>query len=163
MGNAAKMESTVGQGPLSDRVTLEMIRNRPHIRLAVFFASLLSVGCGSAPRPEAKAPQVGWRPIASFAGRGNTQTESFNIESTQWRIKWESKGAPPKGAGSLEIMVHSAVSGRPLGEAVKHEGIGRGIAYVNEDPRLYHLVIVSDTDWSIAVDEAVVGQSQPPR
>jgi hypothetical protein len=139
------------------------LRNSRHAGLAFFCAWLLSVGCGSPPRTEPRAPQVGWRPIISFSGRGSTQSESFNIESTQWRIKWEAKGARPAGGGLFKIMVHSAVSGRPLMEAVRQRGNGSGIAYVAEDPRLYHLVIESDADWSIAVEEAVVGQSQPPR
>ena len=61
-------------------------------------------------------------------------------------------------------MVHSAVSGRPIEDAVQHNGDGHGIAYVTEDPRLYHLVIDSaGLDWSIKVEEAVVGDVQQPR
>jgi hypothetical protein len=121
-------------------------------------------GCKSAPRPESHHSQIGWRPIGKWSGRGDTQTESFNIESTQWRIKWETKGAASAGSGSFHIVVHSAVSGRPIMDAVKQLGDGRGIAYVTEDPRLYHLVIDSGgVDWSIAVEEAVVGEVQPPR
>jgi hypothetical protein len=56
------------------------------------------------------------------------------------------------------------VSGRPLQEAVEHQGDGRGVAYVTEDPRLYHLVITSGgVDWSIQVEEAVVGEVEQPR
>jgi hypothetical protein len=118
-----------------------------------------SLGCGSAPHPDPKPPQVGWRPIISFSGSGSEQTESFNIESTEWRIKWETKGAAP--SGMFQVVVHSAVSGRPLVEAVRRTGAGHGIAYVTEDPRLYHLVIDSkDLDWSIAIEEAVVGQGE---
>ena len=117
-----------------------------------------AAGCRSAQRPKAQ-PQVGWRPIGSWTGRGDSQTDSFNIESTQWRIKWETKGA-----GSFHLVVHSAVSGRPLQEAVDHRGDGRGIAYVTEDPRLYHLVIDSSgIDWSVKVEEAVVGDVEQPR
>jgi hypothetical protein len=62
------------------------------------------------------------------------------------------------------VVVHSAVSGRPLQEAVEHHGDGRGIAYVTEDPRLYHLVINSGgLDWSIKVEEAVVGEVEQRR
>jgi hypothetical protein len=119
-------------------------------------------GCRSTPRPESRS-QVGWRPIGKWTGRGDSQTDSFNIESTQWRIKWETKGAPSPGAGLFHVVVHSAVSGRPLQEAVEHRGDGRGVAYVTEDPRLYHLVIESSgVDWSIAVEEAVVGEVQSP-
>ena len=42
--------------------------------------------------------------------------------------------------------------------AVEHSGIGHDIAYVNEDPRLFHLVIESSNeDWSVSVEEGVVG------
>lgn len=62
-------------------------------------------------------------------------------------------------AGSFHLVVHSAISGRPLQDAVRQQGNGHGIAYVSEDPRLYHLVIESSgLDWSVAVEEAVVGQ-----
>ena len=76
-------------------------------------------------------------------------------------MKWETKGAATPGAGSLHIEVHSAVSGRPLSEPVDHQGNGSGIAYVTEEPRLYELVINSrGVDWSIAVEEAVVGEAR---
>ena len=122
-------------------------------------AAVLGAGCRSAPKPAGNHIEVGWRPTASFSGRGDEQTESFNIESGQWRIKWETKHESPAGAGSFRVVVHSAVSGRPLQVAVEHRGPGQGIAYVNEHPRLYHLVIESaNMDWSVAVQEAVVAQ-----
>ncbi|MGA2882111.1 MAG: hypothetical protein ABSG13_24430 [Bryobacteraceae bacterium] len=118
--------------------------------------------CHSTARSESHR-QIGWRPIVSFSGRGDMQTESFDIESTQWRIKWQTKGAGAPGAGLFRVVVHSAVSGRPIMDAVDQHGEGRGIAYVTEDPRLYHLVIDSSgVDWSISVEEAVVGVVQQP-
>ena len=115
------------------------------------------------PREQSTTRQIGWRPIDSWTGRGDTQTDSFNIESTQWRIKWETKGAPSPGAGRFHLAVHSAVSGRIIMEAVEHQGDGKGVAYVTEDPRLYHLVIDSaGVDWSIAVEEAVAGDIKRP-
>jgi|SRR5580704_9038963 hypothetical protein len=118
----------------------------------VLMVFVLLLACGGR-RPETHHTQVGWRPIGSWSGRGDTQTDSFNIESTQWRIRWETKGN-----GSFHLVVHSAVSGRPIQDAVQQHGNGRGIVYVTEDPRLYHLVIDSDgVDWSIKVEEAVVG------
>ena len=129
-------------------------------RLCVAMTALLCIACHTAPKPEAKARQIGWRPLESWSGRGSLQTESFNIESTQWRIKWETKGEPPPGSGQFTLVVHSAVSGRPIAAAVDHQGVGKGIAYVTEDPRLYHLVIESSAvDWSIEVEEAVVGSA----
>jgi hypothetical protein len=120
---------------------------------------LVAGGCRSKPHPEPQHSQIGWRPIGSWSGRGDSQTDSFNIESTQWRIKWETTGAASPGAGSFHLVVHSAVSGRPIQDAVKVQGNGRGVAYVTEDPRLYHLVIDSGgVDWSLKVEEAVVGE-----
>jgi len=78
-----------------------------------------SAACKEAPKT-APHPQVGWRPIGSWMGRGDMQTESFDIGSTEWRIKWQAKGAPSPSAGSLHIEVHSAVSGRPLANAIDH-------------------------------------------
>jgi hypothetical protein len=130
-------------------------------RILVCLLLLIAAGCKSTPHPEVHRSQIGWRPIGNWSGRGDTQTESFNIESTQWRIKWETKGAASPGAGSFHLVVHSAVSGRPIQDAVEHRGDGHGVAYVTEDPRLYHLVIDSaGVDWSIAVEEAVVGDVQ---
>ena len=131
---------------------------------ALLFVAIVAAGCRSAPHAESKTRQIGWRPIVSFAGRGDIQTESFNIESTQWRMKWQTKGAASPGAGRFHVEVHSAVSGRVITEAVEHQGDGHGVAYVTDDPRLYHLVVDSGgVDWSIAVEEAVTGEVESPR
>ena len=132
----------------------------PRIALtAVLLVPVVSfLGCASAPPPP-KAPLIGWRHIEDFSGRGSTQTESFNIEGTQWRIKWEATGDTTPSTGKLLVMVHSAVSGRPIALGVEHNGNGKGIAYVTEDPRLYHLVIDSSgLDWSLTVEEEVIGE-----
>jgi hypothetical protein len=125
----------------------------------LLIATIAAAGCRSKPRLESQHNQIGWRPIGKWSGRGDSQTESFNIESTQWRIKWQTKGATSPGAGSFHLVVHSAVSGRPIQDAVRELGNGHGVAYVTEDPRLYHLVIDSaGVEWSIVVEEAVVGE-----
>ena len=127
----------------------------------LIFALLASAGC----QPEsesraAKPPLVGWRPVESWSGRGNVQTESFDIGVGQWRIKWSTTNESAPGKGTFRVTVHSAVSGRPLMIAIDHQGVGQGTAYVNEDPRLYHLVIdSSNVDWSIAIQEAVVAEN----
>jgi hypothetical protein len=127
--------------------------------------ALFAVLAGCKSKPKARATQqIGWRPIVQFSGRGDSQTESFDIGSAQWRIKWETKGAPSPEAGQFQVEVHSAVSGRPLVDAIQHQGNGHGIAYVSEEPRLFELVIDSkDVDWSVAVEEAVVGEVEQRR
>jgi hypothetical protein len=119
---------------------------------------LLLAGCRSETKNHARQIRVGWQPVVSISGNGPSQTESFNIDAGQWRIKWAATNESSPGAGNLRVTVHSAVSGRPMMVAVDHKGIGRDIAYINEDPRLYHLVIESrGIEWSLAIEEAVVG------
>jgi len=136
--------------------------SRIALRLTLPAALLVSVlsltACNSAPA-KPKTPLVGWRHIADFSGRGSSQTESFNIEATQWRIKWETKGDTTPSTGTMLLMVNSAVSGRPIALGFEHNGNGKGIAYVTEDPRFYYLVITSENlDWSLSIDEEVLGE-----
>jgi hypothetical protein len=112
--------------------------------------------------PGDKAPLVGWRPLGSWSGRGNAQTESFNSESGQLRIEWETKNEASPGAGRFKVAAQSAVSGRPIALAVEHQGAGRGTAYVTDDPHLFDLVIESSgVDWSVIVEESVTGPASP--
>ena len=125
--------------------------------------ALLVVGCrsaGKSEKTEAKTPLVGWRPIGKFSGNATTQTDSFDIEGTQWRIKWETKASAGSADGTFHVAVHSGVSGRPLvDDAVQHSGPGKGIAYIQEEPRLFQLNVDSaGLDWTLAVEEAVVSQ-----
>ena len=121
-------------------------------------AAVLLLGLGAcARRPQPKSV-IGWRPVGSWSGRGNAQTDSFNIDSGQWRIKWATTNETPSGSGTFHATVHSAVSGRPLLEEITHRGLGQGTAYVNEDPRLFDIDIESaNIDWSVSVEEAVAG------
>jgi hypothetical protein len=100
---------------------------------------------------------VAWRRLGSWSGRGDAQTESFDIGS-QIRIRWETKNEATPGAGTFAVTVNSAVSGRDLALAVDHQGAGRDIAYVGVDPHYSYLVISSkDVDWSIIVEEPGAG------
>jgi hypothetical protein len=125
------------------------------------------IGCQSRPQAESKletkAPAIGWRPIGSWSGRGNTQTESFNIESGYFRVKWETKNEPATGKGTLKVLANSAVSGRPIAPVVEHRGVGRGTGYVSDDPRMFYLLIESTgVEWSLTVEEGVAAVSQIP-
>jgi hypothetical protein len=76
-------------------------------------------------------------------------------------MKWATTNENPPGTGTFNMTVHSAISGRPLGVPVEHQGNGHGIAYINEDPRLYDLVIESGgVDWSVSIEESVLGREQ---
>ena len=127
--------------------------------LLLVCAVLFSAGCGRTPKPEAKAPAIGWRFIESWSGQGDTQTDSFDIQTGSFRIKCETSHETAPGAGTFRIMVHSGVSSRPIALAVDHSGVGHDTAYVRDDPRPYFLVVTSkNVDWSIRVEEGIVGQ-----
>jgi hypothetical protein len=125
------------------------------------FVTLLALtailtACHTEVRREPGPPQTGWRQVGSWSGRGNTQTDSFHIESGQFRVKWETQSEISPEAGRLRVMANSAVSGRPIALAVESTGTGHGIGYVSDDPRLFYLLIESnDVDWSITVEEGV--------
>ena len=96
----------------------------------------------------------GWRSVGSWSGRGNAQTDSFDIGFEQCRIKWEARNETAPGVGQLHVTVNSAVSGRELALAVDHKGAGKGVAYVAVDPHFSYLVIESsNVDWSVTVEE----------
>jgi len=123
----------------------------------VLAAALICCACRSREVPQAKPRQIGWRPVESWSGSGSTQTEPFDIGSSQWRIKWQTRSLSSSAEGTFRVVVHSAVSGREMMNAIEHRGAGSGTAYVTEDPHLFHLVIESkDVDWSISVEEGVV-------
>ncbi len=65
-----------------------------------------------------------------------------------------------KGAaegGSLKVVIHSAISGRPLtAPVIDHTGEGKGTAYVSEEPRVFFANVISQgVDWKISVSERV--------
>ena len=116
-------------------------------------------GCGPPSKPAQIQPTIGWRPVASWSGRGNTQTDSFSMGSGQWRIRWAATDQQPSDSGKFRVIVHSTVSGRFVEVAVEHHGTGSGLAYVSEDPRSFFLEIESSgVDWKVAVEEGVVAE-----
>jgi hypothetical protein len=124
----------------------------------VVASALLSFACGSGAKPvhssEVKPATVAWRRLGSWSGKGNAQTESFDIGFSQIRIRWETRNESSPGAGMFAVTVNSAVSGRDLALAVDQRGTGHDTAYVGVDPHYSYLVINSkDVDWSITVEE----------
>ena len=122
------------------------------------FAAVLLAGCGSG-GGQRKEILVGWEPVVSFTGHGDSQSEAFNIDSGQWRIRWETKNEESPGAGRFKVTAHSSVSGRPIAQAVDFKGVGKNVAVINEDPRFYFLVVESTgVDWSIAAEQMFEGE-----
>ena len=122
--------------------------------MALATAVLGSWGCQSERKAEAKPTTLGWQKIGSWSGRGNAQTDSFDIGLSQCRIRWETRDEKAPGAGTFRVTVNSAVSGRELALAVDHHGVGHDLAYVGVDPHFSYLVIESsNVDWSVTVEE----------
>lgn len=121
----------------------------------------LGLSCGAPPAtpPDSRAQGViQWEPIKRWSGRGDQQLDSFQSDSGALRIEWEAKRtAGATAAGSLRIVPHSAISGRPLGAAVVDQrGEGKGTAYFSEEPRVFFMEVTSaDVEWTIAVSERV--------
>jgi len=84
------------------------------------------------------------------------QTDPFTGQTGAFRIRWEAQEDEPASSGTFRVTVHSDVSGRPLLVAVDHRGSGQDIAYVNEDPRDFYLVIEAvHVHWSVSVEEGI--------
>jgi hypothetical protein len=121
--------------------------------IAVLTAALL-VGCRPERKVEDKPAALAWQKVGSWSGRGNAQTDSFDIGFSQCRIRWETRNEHPPGQGTLHVTVNSAVSGRELAVAVDTRGVGHELAYVGVDPHFSYLVIdSSNIDWSVTVEE----------
>lgn len=122
-------------------------------KIVLLAATLACCACQELNPPKPKPEVVVWKQIGTWSGRGSAQTDSFDITLVQWRVKWKTRNESPPGKGTFMVTVNSAVSGRPLSVAVEHNGPGEGIAYVADDPRLYHLVIdSSNLDWTVSVE-----------
>ncbi len=118
-------------------------------------AALLCVACTRASAPQAQETTV-WRPLAAWSGHTLLQTDPFLSDTGLLRVTWQARRASTSDAGTLRISLHSDVSGRRLAVVVDHPGAGGDVAYVNEDPRAFFLVIESTgLEWSVEVAEGV--------
>jgi hypothetical protein len=114
-------------------------------------------GCQTSSKPAPEEVVMGWRPVASWSGHANYQTDSFNIGTGQWRIKWGTSDQASSKGGTFRVIVHSVISGRFVMVAVDHHGAGNGVGYVAEDPREFFLVVESSgLDWKVDVEEGAV-------
>jgi hypothetical protein len=103
---------------------------------------------------------VGWKPLASWSGHGNLQTETFTSDNGSFRIHWETSNESPKGRGSLKVAFRSGDSGRVIIDAVDQKGVGRGSDEVGDNVRWYYLTIDSaNIDWTVTVEEPIMGRT----
>ena len=125
--------------------------------MSVAALALIAAGCRTQAAPAAKEVMI-WETVGSWSGHGNLQTESFPSDTGALRVRWETRN----GTGAFRLTAHSAVSGRPVQTAVDQKGIGHGMSYIHDDPRVFYLVIESaNVDWSFTLDEGVMGKVVP--
>jgi hypothetical protein len=127
--------------------------------------ALVGVGSVSACRGRDVAPPKAerrtiWRPVGSWSGHGNAQTESFDGETGTLRVKWETRGETSNAkAATFRLTAHSAISGRILEQVVDHPGAGAGVGYVSQDPHTFYMSVESTgVAWTFTVEEGIAGQ-----
>lgn len=121
----------------------------------------LATACQPSAAPPAAAPPsrpaAEWKVVATFAGHGNAQLETFPIERFTWRVRWETRNEDPAGRGELYVTAHSGDSGRLLAEVVDTKGVGADVAYITELPHRYYLAVKSvGVDWTLIAEEPVL-------
>ena len=141
----------------------------PHSRLhgaclpLILAAALFANGCGSEPPGPEAHPVVVWKPIGSWSGHGDRQTETFTSDTGGFRVHWQATKEIQAGAGRLRVVFRSGDSGREIIEAIDARGEGGGIEEVAaERPRWYYITIESaNVDWTVSLDERIDATTKP--
>ena len=127
------------------------------MRRVLLIAAILACSCHRETKPVAKRATLVWHSVGSWSGRGDAQTESFDIGYEPCRVRWEARNESTPGAGELRVTLHSAVSGRDLALVVDHRGAGKDISYIRVEPHYSYMTIESkNVDWSLIVEEGDV-------
>jgi len=127
---------------------------RPALLLCVAALGFLAA-CREAARPSPH-PVVVWKPIGSWSGRGDKQTETFTSDNGGFRVHWDTTNEARPG-GRLRVVFRSGDSGREIIEAIDARGVGSGVEEVAaERPRWYYVTIESaNVDWKVSIDERI--------
>ena len=76
-------------------------RETQQMKLALIVAALLAWRMPVGARKTGPASRSRMAALGTWSGHGNMQTDSFNIEGSQWRVKWATTNEKPAGAGSF--------------------------------------------------------------
>jgi len=90
---------------------------------------------------------MSWTTLGSWSGRGDRQTESFDVTTGSLRVTWQAQGR-------FALSLHSAISGRPLELVADAEHGGGATVRVAVEPHVAYLLIESeDEEWYIKLEE----------
>jgi hypothetical protein len=150
--------------PMSNQSAISLQQSAIVLLLALGGAT--GTGCRRQDVVAAKtAPQMIWRAVGTWSGRGNRQTESFTSDTGALRIRWQTTavgGAVPPSAAqpsTFRLTAHSAISGRVLQQVVEEHGAGSGVDYVSQDPHVFYMSVESaGVNWKFSVDEGIAGE-----
>ena len=120
---------------------------------------VLTAGCTPerAHTPPPADASARWHDLGDWSGRGNRQTESFEVTTGALRLAWETRNESPAAQGTLRVSLHSAISGRRLQTIVDAHGVGGSTVNIEDDPRTSYLEIESaNIEWRVRLEEAVV-------
>jgi hypothetical protein len=138
---------------------------RQATRLFLAAVSWLALAaCDAQGPPPLETPErvVAWKPVASWSGRGNLQTQTFTSDNGSFRIHWETTNESRTGQGTLRVAFRSGDSGRVIIDAIDQKGVGRGDREVGDMVRWYYLTIDStNVDWRVTVEEPIMGRTMP--
>ena len=137
------------------------VSGRVRWRLLGLIAPLpLFCACERMPEPVARpaSASTAWRSLGTWSGRGDRQTESFDVTTGLLQLTWEAANEVAPGAGRLRVLLYSSISGRPLQTIVDTLGNAAGSVYVADEPRVSYLHIESEgVDWRVTLEEGVAG------
>ena len=115
-------------------------------------ARALGGGIPAAGMPAPKPPITsGWNKVASWKGRGNKQTESFQVVSRQWRVTWATIAGEP---GCVFQATVKNEFNTVVGIAASVASGGSDISYLRTEPGRYYLDIGSaNCEWTVSVED----------
>jgi hypothetical protein len=132
--------------------------------MAVLLSAAAGCQTGHPPTAAPADAATRWHQLGEWSGRGNRQTESFEVTTGAMRLTWETRGGESaSGDGRLRISLHSAISGRSLQTIVDVRGVGGSTVNIEDDPRTSYLEIESDNvEWRVRLEEVVVTTAARP-
>lgn len=93
-------------------------------------------------------PQPKWTQIKRWTGKGNRQTETFEVKNSEWQIEWNATNE--NMFGFLGVYLYKE-NGGLVSLPVNQTGEGSGSTFVRGAGRYYLDVNGANIDWEIKV------------
>lgn len=89
-----------------------------------------------------------WRTIKEWAGKGNKQTETFEVTNHEWQLEWAATNE--RVIGFFGVMLYKA-NGQYVSMPINQTGEGGGSTYVRGAGKYYLDITAANLDWEIRV------------